>query len=152
MSRALAAYFALNLALCLVPGAGQSHAQAEPAAHEEAQLEWPDLPLEGDPQRGRLVFGSCRTCHYTDPRMGHNNGPSLHRIFGKTAGKQPGFDYYSATFRDASFVWTPRFMYAWLANPMAMFPTSSMMSLGVPDPQRRADLIAYLEWATARGE
>ena len=80
----------------------------------------------------------------------HNNGPSLHRIFGKVAGKQPGFEYYSATFRNAIFVWTPALLDAWLADPRAMFPESAMMSLGVPDPQRRADLIAYLKRASVR--
>jgi cytochrome c len=39
---------------------------------------------------------------------------------------------------------------AWLADPRAMFPESAMMSLGVPDPQRRADLIAYLKQASVR--
>ena len=82
--------------------------------------------------------------------MGHNNGPNLHRIFGKVAGKQPGFEYYSATFRNATFVWTPALLDAWLADPRAMFPESAMMSLGEPDPQRRADLIAYLKQASVR--
>lgn len=109
-----------------------------------------DRPLTGDAQRGRLVFGPCRTCHYAEQFMGHNNGPNLHRIFGKFAGKQEGFAYYSATFKAARFVWTPKLMYAWLENPMAMFPDSSMMSLGVPDPQRRADLIAFLGLASVR--
>ena len=82
--------------------------------------------------------------------MGHNNGPNLHRIFGKVAGKQEGFAYYSETFKAAQFVWTPELMYAWLENPMVQLPGSTMMSLGVPDPQRRADLIAYLKQATVR--
>ena len=82
--------------------------------------------------------------------MGHNNGPNLHRIFGKVAGKQDGFAYYSDTFKAARFVWTPQLMYRWLENPTAMFPDSSMMSLGVPDPQRRADLIAFLQQASVR--
>lgn len=104
----------------------------------------------GDPDRGRLVFGACRTCHYPEAVMGHNNGPNLHRIFGKVAGKQPDFDYYSEVFKNAQFVWTPDLMFAWLENPMAMFPASSMMSLGVPDAQQRADLIAYLKQASVR--
>jgi cytochrome c len=108
------------------------------------------LPLEGDPQRGRLVFGVCRTCHYAEQFMGHNNGPNLHRIFGKVAGKQADFAYYSETFKTAEFVWTPRLMYLWLENPMVMFPDSTMMSLGIPDPQRRADLIAFLQQASVR--
>ena len=103
-----------------------------------------------DADRGRLVFGPCRTCHYPDAFMGHNNGPNLSGIFGMVAGKQPGFDYYSAAFKRAEFVWTPQLMYAWLENPMKMFPDSNMMSLGVPDPQDRADLIAYLMQATVR--
>jgi len=105
---------------------------------------------QGDPARGRLEFGPCRTCHYAEAIMGHNNGPNLHRIFGKIAGKQEGFDYYSEEFKAAQFVWTPELMFAWLENPMAMFPGSTMMSLGVPDPQRRADLIAFLMQASVR--
>jgi cytochrome c len=41
-------------------------------------------------------------------------------------------------------------MFVWLENPMAMFPSSTMMSLGVPDPQARADLIAFLKQASVR--
>lgn len=107
------------------------------------------LPLAGDAERGRLVFGQCRTCHYPQPFMGHNNGPNLHRIFVKVVGKQKGFEYYSAVFKEAQFVWTPQLMFAWLEDPMAMFPGSSMMSLGVPDAQQRADLIVYLQQASS---
>lgn len=103
-----------------------------------------------DKDRGRLVFGSCRTCHYPDAFMGHNNGPNLSGIFGKVAGKQSGFQYYSEFFKQAEFVWTPQLLFTWLESPMVMFPESSMMSRGVPDPQDRADLIAYLMQATAR--
>ena len=106
--------------------------------------------LVGDPERGRLVFGQCRTCHYPEQAMGHNNGPNLHRIFGRVAGKQPGFEYYSDTFRQADFVWTPELLDLWLADPMGMFPDTTMMSPGVPDAQDRADLIAYLKRASVR--
>ncbi len=109
-----------------------------------------ELPVPGNAERGRLVFAQCRTCHYAEAFMGHNNGPNLHRIFGKVAGKQEGFAYYSETFREAEFVWTPAVMYAWLENPMRMFPESTMMSLGVPDAQQRADLIAFLKQASVR--
>ncbi|WP_146003554.1 c-type cytochrome [Kineobactrum sediminis] len=119
-----------------------------PALHaEDAPVTMP----EGDAERGRLVFGQCRTCHYPEREMGHNNGPSLHRIFGRVAGKQAGFDYYSDTFREAKFVWTPQLLYLWLEDPLAMFPGTTMMSRGVPDPQQRADLVAYLKRASVRG-
>ncbi|MDO8861453.1 c-type cytochrome [Haliea sp. E1-2-M8] len=115
-----------------------------------AQNSPPVMP-EGDYERGRLVFGQCRTCHYPEKAMGHNNGPSLHRIFGQVAGKQPGFEHYSETFREAEFVWTPQLLFLWLADPLAMFPNTTMMARGISDPQQRADLIAYLKRASVRG-
>jgi cytochrome c len=112
----------------------------------QGELEATTVPfIGGDPERGRLVFASCRSCHYTDSRLGHGNGPNLHRIFGRTAGKQPGFDYYSPQLQAAEFVWTPQVLYAWLENPMQATPGTTMMSNGVPDPGQRADLVAYLQ-------
>lgn len=148
------------LLVCLqLPGAS-GHVAAQDPAQESVQepaavlapapLPVPAAMPAGDAQRGRLAFGPCRTCHYAEAFMGHNNGPNLHRIFGKVAGKQQGFEYYSEDFKAAQFVWTPEVMFAWLENPMAMFPGSTMMSLGVPDAQRRADLIAFLMQASVR--
>ncbi|AQA19840.1 adenylate cyclase [Halioglobus japonicus] len=117
-----------------------------------AQAQLPEVSStlpQGSAERGRLVFAPCRTCHYPEAYVGHNNGPNLSGIFGMVAGKQKGFRYYSETFAQAEFVWTPQLMYAWLESPMEMFPDTTMMSLGVPDPQDRADLIAYLLQATA---
>lgn len=132
--------------------AAQEAAQdaASPAADGSAAGSYEAMP-PGDPERGRLIFGQCRACHYPEPEMGHNNGPNLHRIFGKVAGKQEGFEHYSETFRDAQFVWTPELLWLWLANPLAMFPDTTMMSRGVADPQDRADLVAYLMRASVRG-
>ena len=120
------------------------------SAQEPEAIEPGPMP-HGSAERGRLIFAQCRTCHYAEKFMGHNNGPNLHRIFGKVAGKQPGFEYYSETLSAAEFVWTPELMYAWLENPARMFPDSSMMSRGVPDAQQRADLIAFLQLASVRG-
>lgn len=105
---------------------------------------------QGDPERGRLVFGRCRGCHFTDPHVGHGNGPNLHRIFGQVAGKQAGFAHYSPELQAAQFVWTPSVLYVWLENPMAAMPGTTMMSAGVPEPQQRADLVAYLALVTVR--
>ena len=65
-------------------------------------------------------------------------------IFGQRAGAQEGFAYYSAALRASGLVWSPEYLDAWLANPSGFLPGTTMMSLGVPDPQARADLIAYL--------
>ncbi len=99
--------------------------------------------IKGDPARGRQVFAACRTCHYPEKGFGHHNGPSLYGIFGRKSGTQPGFRYYSEMLKRAQFVWTPELLDAWLANP-DMLPESTMVFVGLPDAQDRADLIAYL--------
>ncbi|HCS25901.1 MAG TPA: adenylate cyclase [Spongiibacteraceae bacterium] len=103
-----------------------------------------DMP-EGDARRGQLAFGPCRTCHYPEKVVGHNNGPSLWNIFNKKVGSQAGFDYYSDALKNADFVWTPALMDIWLADPQKFLPGNMMMSLGIPDAQDRADVIEYLK-------
>lgn len=140
-------FVAASLVLMTAYGIAQElelPAEIQPEAYPEILLP------QGDPERGRLVFGRCRTCHFTDADAGHGNGPNLHRIFGKVAGKQAGFDHYSPQLKSAQFVWTPGALSAWLENPMAAMPGTSMMSAGIPDQQERADLIAYLGSVTVR--
>ena len=102
-----------------------------------------ELPV-GDAKRGERVFWSCRTCHYPEQGVGHNNGPALWNIFGQAAGKQAGFDY-SLAFRNVNFVWTPQLMDIWLQDPVKFVPGNKMMSLGISSARDRADLIAYLQ-------
>jgi cytochrome c len=99
----------------------------------------------GDPERGRQVFQPCRTCHYPEPGFGNYNGPSLTGIFGRKAGTREGFEAYSTALRESGFVWTPELLDAWLASPGEFLADSTMIFVGIPDPQARADLIAYLE-------
>lgn len=100
--------------------------------------------MVGDAARGRLVFATCRTCHYPEQSVGHNNGPSLWNIFALQVGSQPGFDY-SPALRNAEFVWTPELLDLWLQDTVNFLPGNMMMSPGESDPQRRADLIEYLK-------
>ena len=103
-----------------------------------------EMPV-GDAERGKLKFGPCRTCHYPEKGVGHNNGPSLWNIFNKRVGSQPGFEYYSDALTQADFVWTPALMNVWLADPQRFLPGNMMMSLGIEDAQDRADVIEYLK-------
>lgn len=70
-------------------------------------------------------------------------GPNLHGFFGRRAGSAPDFDY-SPVLREASFVWTPRALDAWLAQPARFLPGNRMSFTGVHDAGDRASLIAYL--------
>ncbi len=120
--------------------------QAAVADEVENRMQLADL------DRGRVLFGECRLCHSAGKGEGHRVGPNLQGIFGRVVGTHDDFDGYSRRFRAATFVWTPKLMFAWLESPMRMYPDSTMLSPGISDPQERADLIAYLMRITALEE
>jgi cytochrome c len=103
-----------------------------------------DAPLQGDVDRGRVMFGQCRTCHYPEKGYGHHNGPSLWSVFGRKAGSAEGYEYYSDEMKNAGFAWTPELLDFWLANPRTFLPGSRMVVFPTT-PQQRADLIEYLK-------
>ncbi|NNF41188.1 MAG: hypothetical protein HKN64_07395 [Woeseiaceae bacterium] len=47
-------------------------------------------------------------------------------------------------FNDADFVWTPRALDAWLAQPGRFLPGNRMSFAGLMQQSQRDDLIAYL--------
>jgi len=102
----------------------------------------------GDPERGAELFRSCAACHALAPGA-HRTGPSLAGIFGQEAGTVSGFTRYSDALEAADVVWDRDALDAWLADPAGFIPGNRMTFRGIPDADARADLIAYLEAATA---
>ena len=97
---------------------------------------------DGDPAHGQQLYNKCRACH-SDVAGRTLVGPSLFGIVGRTAGTEPGYAF-SPGLAGLGFAWTEEKLDAWLANPRAMVPGTKMIYLGLPNPQDRADLIAYL--------
>ncbi len=92
---------------------------------------------------GKTVFLQCMACHSL--KEGENKvGPSLYSKIGKTAGQVPGFNYSDAN-KNSGIVWTEAELFTYLKNPRAAIPGTKMVFAGIPDPQKRADLIAYLK-------
>lgn len=85
----------------------------------------------------------CKACHSLNAGGPNMIGPALFGFFGKKAGEQAGFAY-SPVMRSADFVWTPRALDAWLAQPGRFLPGNRMTFAGVASQQDRDDLIAYL--------
>ena len=97
---------------------------------------------KGDPAVGAKVFTACKVCH--SPEAGKNLiGPSLFGIVGRTSGSVKGFNY-SAANKAGHIKWTPDNLFTYLLNPRKMVPGTTMAYAGLPNPQKRADLIAYL--------
>ena len=97
----------------------------------------------GNAANGKQAFAQCRTCHVTEAGV-NKIGPSLNNIIGRTAGTVPGYTY-SAANAGAGFVWTKEKLFQFLEKPQRVIPQTKMIYAGLPDAQKRADLIAYLE-------
>jgi len=148
--------FSAMLAACTGGSEGETDtsAQAEattpaapagpPAATDISSLDGTVLAnFTGNAANGKEVFAQCRMCHVMDAGV-NKIGPSLHDIIGRTAGTAPGYTY-SAANAGAGFVWTKEKLFQFLEKPTRVIPQTKMIYAGLPDAQKRADLIAYLE-------
>jgi cytochrome c len=109
------------------------------------------LPLglaqaEGDAAKGKKVFNKCKTCHSLE--AGKNKiGPSLHGLFGRTAGSVEGFKYSDAMV-ESGIVWDEETIELFVTKPKDMMPGTKMVFTGLKKEDQRKDLIAYLMEAT----
>lgn len=104
---------------------------------------------EGNADEGSHVFVQCKACHSLE--AGKNMvGPSLHGLFGRVAGTAAGYSYSDAMKAAGAggLTWNEDTLTKYAADPKATVPGNKMPFLGVKDPTKLADLIAYLKQAT----
>lgn len=101
--------------------------------------------LSGDPgkEKGETQFKQCQVCHTLEEGV-NKVGPSLHKIIGRTAGSVEGFNYSRAN-KESGVVWTEQKMWEYLEKPNGFMPGTKMAFAGIKDPQKRADVIAYIQ-------
>ena len=105
------------------------------------------LARAADPSAGADVFKKCRACHLVGDNARHAVGPALNSIVGRKAGSAEGY-VYSDNLRElgqGGLTWSEDQLGRYLENPKAVVPKGKMAFPGLPDPQDRADLIAYLK-------
>jgi cytochrome c len=95
----------------------------------------------GDATKGTAVFATCKTCH--DP-VTNKIGPHLGGVVGRTAGSISDYTY-SAANKNSGITWTAEKLFQYLEKPQRVVPGTKMAFAGLPDPQKRADVIAYLQ-------
>lgn len=97
----------------------------------------------GDAAKGETAFITCKTCHAVEAGV-NKIGPSLAGIIGRKAGTIAGFSYTPAN-KNSGITWTAEKMFQYLENPQRVVPGTKMAFAGFSDPQKRADVIAYLQ-------
>jgi cytochrome c len=96
-------------------------------------------------QRGEQVYARCAGCHAIE---GNRTGPQHCGLFGRRAGAAPGYQAYSEAMRRSAIVWNPGTLDAFLRDPQAHVPGTTMGYAGVKDAGDRADLLAWLKVAS----
>jgi cytochrome c len=103
------------------------------------------LPLASahaqDAAAGGMAFMQCADCH--SPAANDGVGPGLKGVVGRRAGAKAGF-VYSPALAKSGLSWDAATLDAFLADPKAKVPGTTMVFPGVDDAKERADLVAYL--------
>jgi len=97
---------------------------------------------DGDAVAGKSVFNKCAICHSAAPGK-TIIGPTLFGIVGRPSASVAGFSYSDAM-KAANKTWDEATLNAYLTDPKAMVPGTKMTFAGLPKPEDRANVIAYL--------
>lgn len=113
-----------------------------PAADAAAAPDFKVLLASADAGAGEAVFKKCGSCHKLDGSNGV--GPHLNGVVGRNHAAVEGFSYSEANLALKAEIWTPEAMNAFIENPKKYMPGTKMAFAGLPKPEDRANVIAYL--------
>ena len=96
-----------------------------------------------DVAAGKKQYNKCAACHSMEEGV-QLMGPSLHDLMGRKAGELEGFTY-SLAMEETDFSWSEETLDAFLTNPSASVPGTTMPFGGMKNPEQRAALTCYIQ-------
>ena len=103
----------------------------------------PDLLKAADPAAGEKVAGKCKACHDLSKGGPNKIGPNLWDIVGAKQAHLDNFSYSDAV-KGLGGQWTYENLDKFLTKPKDYAPGTKMAFPGLPKPEDRAAVIAYL--------
>ncbi len=127
-------------------------ASAQPAAAETTPAASPAAPLApianrlktADAAKGEAVSKRCTACHDFTKGGPNKVGPNLWGIVGSHPAEVPNYSFSQALQQRKDKTWTYEELDAFLVGPKSDVPGTKMSFAGLPKPEDRADLIAWL--------
>ena len=117
------------------------------AAAADVIPDWGTVLPKADVAHGQSVTAKCASCHQFDPADTPSTGPGLFGVVGRKPGSQAKYTTYDQAMTDFSAknpAWTYDLLYQFLKNPQGFMSGTKMTFVGLPNPQDRIDVIAYL--------
>jgi cytochrome c2 len=94
---------------------------------------------------GELLFDTrCGGCHRAIDDESHSIGPDLYGVVGRRIAAAKGYNDYSPALKALDGKWTETRLDAFLLNPRAVAPGTSMEFMGLEDQPARRAIVEYL--------
>jgi cytochrome c len=128
-----------------VVAGGEATAAAAPSGQAAAGPE-PIGPLlaKADPAKGEQIAKVCLACHTFTKGGANKIGPNLWDITQEAMAEVPNYTFSSAMQAHKGEKWDADKLNQWLWKPQSLIKGTKMTFAGIPDAQKRADVIAYL--------
>ena len=121
------------------PAATSAAAPAEPPSEP-----LPTLLAKADAKKGEQFAKICQTCHNLEKGAGPKIGPPLWGVVGRPIASVPGFSY-SDSLKAVGGNWTWEALNTMVSSPKTEASGTKMAFPGEKDPQKRADILAFLQ-------
>src|SRR5579859_599806 len=123
---------------------GESAATETAAAAPEKPAPIPaEIWAKADPAKGADIAKKCAACHSFDKGGANKVGPNLYGALGGPRAHEARFQYSDAM-KKLGGTWAPQEVAAFIFNPKAYLAGTKMGFAGLPKPEDRADVIAFL--------
>lgn len=97
---------------------------------------------------GKILFLQCAACHSLDAGGATKTGPTLLGVMGRKSGSVEGYKY-SKAMSAANLSWNREELDKFITKPFEVVPGTIMAFSGIADPEKRKQLIDYIESADA---